>query len=405
MRTAATLRVALRALRRNKMRTFLTMLGIIIGVGAVIAMVSIGNGASAMIEQRIAALGQNVILVMSGHVNRGGVRMGYGSSPTLTRDDYTAIRREVAGIVAISPEVRTTVQVSAGNQNLNTVVYGVDEDYLEVRSWPLAGGANFTDVDVRTAAKVALIGRTAARNLFDEQDPVGQAVRIRNVPFTIVGELQSKGMSMMGSDQDDTLVIPYTTALVRLYGGNSFRSMSVKAQSPTMVTEVQEQISTLLRQRHRIREDADDDFIVRTQQEIAETATEMTRIMTMLLGSIAGVSLLVGGIGIMNIMLVSVTERTREIGIRMAVGARGRDILLQFLAEAVTLSLIGGLIGILAGAGAARLIAAKTEWPTLIAPSSIALAFAFSAAVGVFFGFYPARKASRLDPIDALRYE
>ncbi|OQW95071.1 MAG: hypothetical protein BWK77_08170 [Verrucomicrobia bacterium A1] len=229
-----------------------------------------------------------------------------------------ALRREVAGIVAISPEVRTTVQVSAGNQNLNTVIYGVDEDYLEVRSWPLAGGANFTDVDVRTAAKVALIGRTAAHNLFDEQDPVGQAVRIRNVPFTIVGELQPKGMSMMGSDQDDTLVIPYTTALVRLYGGNSFRSMSAKAQSAPMVTEVQEQIATLLRQRHRIREGADDDFIVRTQQEIAETATEMTRIMTMLLGSIAGVSLLVGGIGIMNIMLVSVTERTREIGIRMA---------------------------------------------------------------------------------------
>jgi putative ABC transport system permease protein len=368
-------------------------------------MVSIGNGASAMIAQRIAALGQNVILVMSGHTSRGGVRLGYGSSPTLTRDDYLAIRREVTGIAAISPEVRTTVQITAGNQNLNTVAYGVGEDYLDVRSWPLRSGANFTDAEVRTAAKVALIGATTSRNLFADQDPVGQTVRIRNVPFAIIGELQPKGMSMMGSDQDDTLVIPFTTALVRLYGGNSFRSMSVKAQSANMVDDVVEQITTLLRQRHRIREGADDDFLVRTQQEIAETATEMTRIMTMLLGSIAGVSLLVGGIGIMNIMLVSVTERTREIGIRMAVGARERDILLQFLAEAVTLSVIGGVIGILAGAGAARLIAAKTEWPTLISPSSIALAFAFSATIGIFFGFYPARKASRLDPIDALRYE
>ena len=405
MRTAATLRVALRALRRNKMRTFLTMLGIIIGVAAVITMVSIGNGASAMIEQRIAALGQNVVLVMSGHVSRRGVRGGFGTTHTLTREDYAALRREVSGVAGVSPELRTSVQVTAGNQNLNTTAMGVGEDYLAVRAWSLAGGSPFTDQDVRTAAKVVLIGATTAETLFPGSDPVGQVIRIKNSPYTIIGSLASKGMSMMGNDQDDVLLVPYTTAMVRLTGDSYFRAFVVQAQSPSMVDGVVEQISALLRQRHRIREGAEDDFIVRTQQEISETATEMTRIMTMLLGSIAGVSLLVGGIGIMNIMLVSVTERTREIGIRMAVGARGLDILLQFLAEAVTLSIIGGLIGILTGAAAAHVIAANTEWPTLISPSSIALAFAFSAAVGIFFGFYPARKASRLDPIEALRYE
>ncbi len=405
MRSVATLRVALLALRRNKLRTFLTMLGIIIGVGAVITMVSIGNGASAMIEKRIAALGQNVVLVMSGHVSRGGVRSGAGSWHTLTRDDYAAIRREVSGVAGISPELRTGVQVTAGNQNLSTTAMGVGEDYLSVRAWSLSSGAPFTDQDVRTATKVCLIGSTTSEALFPGSDPVGQVIRIRNSPYTIIGALAPKGMSMMGSDQDDVLLVPYTTAMVRLTGDSYFRALVVQVQSPTMVDGVVEQVTDLLRQRHRIREGAEDDFVVRTQQELAETATEMTRIMTMLLGSIAGVSLLVGGIGIMNIMLVSVTERTREIGIRMAVGARGKDILLQFLAEAVTLSVIGGIIGILAGAGAARLIAAKTEWPTLIAPSSIALSFAFSATIGIFFGFYPARKASRLDPIEALRYE
>jgi len=405
VRSTGTLRIALRALRRNKLRTFLTMLGIIIGVGAVIAMVSIGNGASAMIERRIAALGQNVVLVMSGHVSRRGVRGGFGSWHTLTREDYASIRREVSGVAGISPELRTSVQVTAGNQNVNTTAMGVGEDYLSVRNWALSGGAPFTDQDVRTAAKVCLIGSTTSEALFPGSDPVGQVIRIRNSPYTIVGALASKGMSMMGSDQDDALLVPYTTAMVRLTGDSYFRAFVVQIQSPSMVEGVVEQITDLLRQRHRIREGAEDDFAVRTQQELAETATEMTRIMTMLLGSIAGVSLLVGGIGIMNIMLVSVTERTREIGIRMAVGARGRDILLQFLAEAVTLSVIGGLIGILVGIGTARLIAAKTGWPTLISPSSILLAFAFSATIGIFFGFYPARKASRLDPIEALRYE
>ena len=405
MRPTTTFRVALLALLRNKMRTFLTMLGIIIGVGAVIAMVSIGNGAKAQIEAQIASLGQNVILILSGNMSRGGVRMGFGSSPTLTREDLAAIRREVTGIANSSPEMRNGMQVTAGNQNANTTVMGVDVEYLDVRAWPLESGAMFGEQDVRNATKVALIGNTAARSLFDESDPVGQTVRIKNVPFTIVGRLASKGMSMMGSDQDDVIVVPYTTAMIRLSGGTAFRAIHVKAVNAAAAGEVQSQVVSLLRQRHKIREGGDDDFFVRTQEEIAQTATATTRVMTILLGSIAGVSLLVGGIGIMNIMLVSVTERTREIGIRMAVGARGRDILLQFLTEAMTLSILGGGIGVLLGVGASNLIAMNTEWKTMTSTSSVVLAFVFSAAVGIFFGYYPARKAARLDPIEALRYE
>jgi putative ABC transport system permease protein len=401
----STLRLALRALRRNALRTLLTMLGIIIGVGAVIAMVSIGNGAKAQVEAQIASLGQNVILVLSGTVSRGGFRMGFGSAGTLTQEDYNAIRKEVAGISGASPEVRTFAQVAYGNQNANTQIMGVGADYLDIRSWPLAHGQNLTEADVRNSSKVALLGRTVRETLFGDADPVGQIIRIKNAPFVVAGELAPKGMSLMGSDQDDVILVPYTSAMKRLTGNTTFRSLNVQAAGPKQVTEVAEQITALLRQRHRITPDKEDDFLVRTQQEIAETATATSRIMTALLGSIAGVSLLVGGIGIMNIMLVSVTERTREIGIRMAVGARGKDILLQFLIEAVTLSVVGGLVGIGLGTGASRLLTAKMGWATYVSADSILLAFVFSAAVGIFFGFYPARKAARLDPIEALRYE
>ena len=401
----ATLKIAVRALRRNTLRTLLTMLGIIIGVGAVIAMVAIGNGAKARVEAQIAALGQNVILVLSGNVSRGGFSMGFGSAGSLTKEDYAALRQEISGVTGVSPEVRNFSQLAAAGQNINSQVLGVGEDYVDIRAWPVARGANFTETDVRSANKVALLGKTTARTLFGDEDPVGQIVRIKSAPFTLVGELSSKGMSMMGSDQDDIVLVPYTSAMVRLSGGTAFRSFLLQAASGKLVADVQNQVTELLRQRHRIGEGRDDDFLVRTQQEISETATATSKTMTVLLGSIAGVSLLVGGIGIMNIMLVSVTERTREIGLRMAVGARSRDILLQFLIEAVTLSLVGGLIGIGLGVGTAQVVSANLGWSTLVSADSILIAFLFSAAIGVFFGFYPARKAARLDPIDALRYE
>jgi putative ABC transport system permease protein len=401
----ATFKIAVRALRRNTLRTLLTMLGIIIGVGAVIAMVAIGNGAKAQVEAQIASLGQNVIMVLSGNVTRGRFSMGFGSAGTLTRDDYEALRRELNGISGISPEVRSFAQIAAGSQNINSQILGVGEDYLDIRVWPLASGANFTEADVRNANKVALIGKTTAHTLFGDGDPVGQIIRIKSAPFTIVGELGAKGMSMSGSDQDDIVLVPYTSAMIRLSGGTTFRSFHVQAMTPKLLPDIQGQIIEMLRQRHRIGEGREDDFIVRTQEEISDMATQTSRTMTVLLGAIAGVSLLVGGIGIMNIMLVSVTERTREIGVRMAVGARGRDILLQFLIEAITLSLLGGVIGILLGVGGAQLVSAKVGWITLVSPDSMVLAFLFSAAIGVFFGFYPARKAAQLDPIEALRYE
>ena len=405
MKTTATLKIALRALRRNKLRTVLTMLGIVIGVGAVIAMVSIGNGAKAQVESQIASLGQNVILIFSGSTTRGGMNTGWGSAGTLAVEDADAIRREIPTVLNVSPEVRTFSQVAAGNQNWLTQVLGESADYLEIRQWPLTDGAMFTEQDVRSAAKVVIIGATTARQLFGDNSPVGQILRIKNSPFIITGLLAPKGLSVMGSDQDDVAVVPYTSAMKRLTGTTVLRSIAVQASSPLTLVETQQQITELLRQRHRIMPGREDDFTVRTQQEIAEIATATSKIMTVLLGAIASVSLLVGGIGIMNIMLVSVTERTREIGIRMAVGAQGRDILLQFLTEAITLSLIGGVLGILLGVGTSQLLATKMKWPTLTSPSSILIAFFFSAAVGVFFGFYPARKAARLDPIDALRYE
>jgi putative ABC transport system permease protein len=405
MRIAPAFTVAYRALRRNKMRSVLTALGIIIGVGAVIAMVGIGNGAKAQVEAQIASLGENVILIFSGSTTSSGIRTGWGSAGTLKIEDAEAIRREVPGVIAMSEEVVSTTQVAAGNQNWFTRIFGESADYFYIRQWPLADGVPFTPQDVRSANKVCVIGRTTATQIYGNENPIGQILRIKNVPFTITGVLTPKGLSPQGVDQDDIVVMPYTSAMKRVIGGTTLRNINVRIGDARQLEAAQQQIISLLRQRHNIRPGRDDDFTVRTQQEIAEAATATSRVMTVLLGAIAGVSLVVGGIGIMNIMLVSVTERTREIGVRMAVGARGHDILTQFLIEAVTLSSVGGVIGIVCGIAASKILSAYAHWPTLISISSIAIAFLFSAAVGVFFGFYPARKAAALDPIEALRYE
>jgi putative ABC transport system permease protein len=404
-RIFAAIKIALKALKRNKLRTLLTMLGMIIGVGAVIAMVSIGNGAKAQIEAQIASMGQNVILVWSGSMTRSGIHTGWGGAGTLSIEDGEAIQREIPGVTDISPEIQSAAQIAAGNQNWSTRIQGESPEYFDIRQWPIISGANFTGQDVRSANKVAVIGKTIADQLFPGEDPIGQIVRIKNVPFMVVGMLQPKGLSVQGNDQDDLIIIPYTSAMKRVQKVTMLRSINVQTAKASLLNPVQQQIIELLRQRHRITPGKDDDFTVRNQQEIAEMATAQSKTMTLLLGAIAMVSLIVGGIGIMNIMLVSVTERTREIGIRMAIGARGQDILLQFLIEAVTLGVIGGLVGIGVGIGASNLLASQMHWPTLIPPEWVAYAFIFSAIVGVFFGFYPARKASRLDPIDALRYE
>ena len=405
MRYLAVIKIAFRALRRNKMRTVLTMLGIIIGVGAVIAMVALGKAAKVQVEARIAALGQNVIMVFSGSVNRNGVFSGFGGAGTLTVDDATAIQNEVPNVAAVSPEVRSGAQIAAGENNWSTSVMGEDVGYLIIRQWDIAEGVMFTEADVRSAAKVCVLGKTTADKLFLGESPVGQNIRIKNVPVKVLGVLKAKGVSMMGSDQDDTVIVPYTTGMKRFAGVTMLRSINVSAVSADQLADVQNAIADLLRQRHRIQPGRDDDFILRNQKEIAEAQTATTDVMTALLAGVATISLLVGGIGIMNIMLVSVTERTREIGIRMAVGARGHDILLQFLIEAVALSSTGGILGILLGIGGAKIITIVKEWPTTVSSESIIIAFAFSAAVGIFFGFYPARKASQLDPIEALRYE
>ena len=387
------------------MRSVLTALGIIIGVAAVIAMVGIGNGAKAQVEAQIASLGQNVILIFSGSTTASGIRTGWGGAGTLKIEDAEAIRREVPSITAVSEEVASTTQVAAGNQNWFTRIYGESADYFDLRQWPLADGAPFTPQDVRSANKVCVIGRTTASQIYGSDDPVGQILRIKNVPFTITGVLVAKGLTTQGVDQDDVVVMPYTSAMKRVVGGTTLRNINVQIGDARQIEGAQQQIIALLRQRHNIRPGRDDDFTVRNQQEIAEAATATSRVMTLLLGAIAGVSLVVGGIGIMNIMLVSVTERTREIGVRLAVGAHGRDILTQFLIEAVSLSSVGGLIGIIFGIGASKLLSIYAHWPTLISIGSIALSVFVSAGVGVFFGFYPAREAARLDPIEALRYE
>jgi putative ABC transport system permease protein len=405
MRVGSTINIAFRALRRNKLRSALTALGIIIGVAAVIAMVGIGNGAKAQVEAQIASLGQNIILVFSGSTTSSGIRTGWGGAGTLKIEDAEAIRREVSGVTAVSEEVVSTTQVAAGNQNWFTRIYGESADYLDIRQWPLADGAPFTPQDVRSANKVCVIGRTTATQIYGNDDPIGQVLRVKNVPFTITGVLTPKGLSAQGVDQDDIVIMPYTSAMKRVAGGMTLRNINVQVGDANQMDGAQKQIIDLLRQRHNIRPGRDDDFTVRSQQEIADAATATTNVMTGLLGAIAGVSLVVGGIGIMNIMLVSVTERTREIGTRMAVGAHGRDILTQFLIEAISLSSVGGILGIIIGIAAAKTIAITRHWPALISPGSIVIAFFVSAAVGIFFGFYPARKAAALDPIEALRYE
>jgi putative ABC transport system permease protein len=405
MRFFSTIFVALRALRRNKMRSILTALGIIIGVGAVIAMVSIGNGTQAQVEAQIASLGQNIILVFAGSANQAGARTGYGGAGTLTIEDAQAMKSEVRDVVAVSPEIRGGAQVLANGLNWATRILGESEDYLTMRQWPLSAGAMFSEQDVRGDGKVCVIGQTIVNNLFPDGDPVGKSIRIRNLPFKVLGVLQAKGFSLQGTDQDDMVLIPYTSAMKRFSKQTFLPFINVQADTSEGMPAAENDITNLLRDRHHITAGKDDDFRVQDQQEIAEAATATTRALTFLLGAIASISLVVGGIGIMNIMLVSVTERTREIGIRMAVGAHGKDIRMQFLIEAVVLSLMGGLLGILLGIAISQVYSAINEKPVVVSTAAIILAVVFSGAVGVCFGYYPASKAAQLDPIDALRYE
>ncbi|HEY9173526.1 MAG TPA: ABC transporter permease [Verrucomicrobiae bacterium] len=402
----AILKTALRAIRRNILRSFLTMLGIIVGIAAVIVGVSMGAGAKAEVERQIASMGNNLLIIFSGNMSRGGVRGGFGMQPTLTERDYNSLRSEVAGLAGISPEVRATVQVVAGNQNTSVGVWGVSADFAEIRSWKFQSGENFTEADVRNAAKVCLMGKTTAATLFGEGiDPVGQTVSIKNSPVTVVGWLASKGANNFGQDQDDIIIMPYTSVMKRLSGDTKFRSLSAAATSPEVMNDVTNQVTAILRQNHQITEDKEDDFSIRSQQEMSDFFNANNRVMTVLISAFAGISLVVGGIGIMNIMLVSVTERTREIGIRLAVGARARDVLRQFLIEAVLLSVVGGALGILTGYWLAPLLTKFAGFPTLISTESVLLAFSVSAVIGVVFGFFPALKAANLDPIEALRYE
>jgi len=404
------LRIALRSLKVNKLRTALTMLGIMIGVAAVIAMVSVGTGAQARVAEQIQSLGSNLIIALSGSTNQAGVRLGQGSQTTITEDDASAIAREVPAVQVAAPSSRGNAQVVYGNLNWSTGIQGVTADYFEARDWPVDVGRPILQEDVDGATKIALLGQTTAQNLFGDADPIGQIIRIKKVPFTVAGLLSRKGQSAWGQDQDDVIFVPLSTAKKKVLGvsqanARSVGSISIKIRPDENMTDAETQIRELLRQRHRLQPAQDDDFWLRNLSEVLQTQEESSKVMTYLLAAIASVSLLVGGIGIMNIMLVSVTERTREIGLRMAVGARSRDILTQFLVEAVTLSLIGGVIGIALGVGGSNAINALAEWRTVLAPEAILLAFGFSAAIGIFFGFYPARKASRLDPIEALRYE
>jgi putative ABC transport system permease protein len=398
-------RLALRALARNKMRTFLTMLGIIIGVGAVICTVAIGEGAGQEVQDQIRNLGDNIIWVAAGSVTSNGVRMGSQATKTLTLQDADSVAQHVPEIAAVSPGVGASVQIVNGNQNWYTRASGAGAEYLRIRDWPLDHGSNFSQRDVDMAANVCLIGRTVALQLFGDQDPVGQTVRVQNLPFVILGELTAKGQSTWGQDQDDTLIMPYTTVQKKIAGIDWLQYFMASATSQGDIAPAEQHIEALLRQRHHLRSDEADDFIIRSPTELAQAAAGTSRILTILLASIASVSLLVGGIGIMNIMLVSVTERTREIGVRMAVGATEEDVQRQFLSEAMVLSSIGGLIGIITGVVFSTLVSNALHWATLVSPLSVVVAAAFSAAVGVFFGYYPARKAARLDPIEALRYE
>lgn len=403
-----TLKIALRALRINKMRSFLTMLGIIIGIAAVIAMMAVGAGASHVIAQQIASIGSNIILVIPGSTTSGGLRAGFGSTQTLTSDDMKAIMTECPSVESAAPNVRTSGAVVYGNMNWSTLIMGTTPEFFDIREWGVVSGRTIGQQDVDGAAKVCLIGQTVTENLFGSDDPVGKIIRIKKVPFTVIGVLERKGQSPQGQDQDDSIFVPFRTAqrnLVRSQLQNSVGAIMVKAKSEELLDKAEEEIKALLDQRHRITNNKEPDYSTRNLSEILAVAEQSSKAMSLLLGAVASISLIVGGIGIMNIMLVSVTERTREIGIRMAIGARRNDILMQFLTEAVLLTMIGGVIGICMGAGGAMVVSKMLEWPTLISAQSVTVAFIFSAAVGIFFGFYPARKAAGLNPIDALRYE
>jgi putative ABC transport system permease protein len=401
------IRIAFRALARNKTRAALTMLGIIIGVSAVIVMVSIGQGAQATVQAQIESMGTNLLFVSAGSQNVGGVRSGAGDTGTntLTVEDLEAIRREVPSVSIVSPVVNSRSQLVAGNQNWSTSIQGVSEQFPEIRKWTVASGDFFTDSDVRSAARVVVIGQTIADNLFPGTDAVGQTLRISNMPFRVVGVMARKGQDPQGRDQDDAAFAPYTSVQKKLLGNTRVQVAYVSAVSQDATYTAQVQIGELLRQRHKLGAGAPDDFTVRNMSDVAEAANETNSVMTMLLGSIAGVSLVVGGIGIMNIMLVSVTERTREIGIRMAIGARSSAVRTQFLIESIVLSLTGGFTGIVLGVLVSVGVPLLLGWPTLVSTASIVGSVLFSAAVGIFFGYYPARKAAALDPIEALRYE
>lgn len=404
----STIKISLRALKVNKMRSALTMLGIIIGVGAVITMLAVGRGASQKVSEQIASIGSNLLIILPGATTAGGVRMGAGTQPTLTLGDAEAITKECPSVSDVAPDLSGIAQVVYGNQNWSTGIRGTTPGILRVRDWPLAAGRSFTEQDVKSATKVCMLGQTVVENLFGSIDPIGKIVRMKKVPFTVIGILDRKGQSPMGQDQDDVVYIPVTTAQKKLFGTmfpGMVRVIMVKAKTMEDLKPAEKQITDLLKQRHRIRLGQENDFTVRNLTQVMQTAEQATRVMTILLGAIASVSLIVGGIGIMNIMLVSVTERTREIGIRMAIGAKTWDIRLQFIIEALTLSLMGGIIGIVIGLTGSEILSIIAGWPTIVSPLSIFLAFGFSGLVGLFFGFYPAYKASLLNPIEALRYE
>ncbi|HNV57829.1 MAG TPA: ABC transporter permease [Smithellaceae bacterium] len=408
MNMPSTVKISLRALRVNKMRSALTMLGIIIGVAAVITMLAVGRGASNKISEQIASVGSNLIIVLPGSTTASGIRLGSGATQNLTRSDAEAIKQECSAVATTAPILNGSAQIIYGNSNWPSIVFGTDENMLEVREWTLASGRNFYDQEIRSAAKICLLGQTVVDNLFGNDDPLHKTVRIKKVPFVVIGVLAPKGQSMLGQDQDDIVYVPVSSAQRNLFGRwfpGTVRSIMVKARSTEELDRAEQQIKELLRQRHRIGPDQEDDFTVRNLTQMMQMAEQASRVMALLLAAIAGVSLLVGGIGIMNIMLVSVTERTREIGIRMAVGAKTWDIRLQFIIEAVILSLIGGLIGVLLGVLFAQLLSFFAGWTILISTYSILLSFGFSGLVGIFFGFYPAYKASLMNPIDALRHE
>jgi len=402
-RTRNILRVGLRSILRNPTRSLLTVLGIVIGVGCVIAMSAVGSGASRSIQANIASLGTNFIMIFPGSVTQGGVRLPGQSN--LIPEDAAAIKSECPDVAYVAAGVRTGGQVVAGETNWSTEIFGTDVDWPQIRAWNVERGTFFSDAEVKAGTKVAILGATVAENLFPDSDPLGAVIRIKNVPFRVLGVLERKGGSMMGQDQDDQVVIPYTTAMKRVIGTTRLNIVMAGARSSDGIRQAMNEIAALIRQRHRIPSGQDDDVTMRSQEEIAATAGQTTRTLSILLASVAAISLVVGGIGIMNIMLVSVTERTREIGIRMAVGAKARHVLGQFLLESVSLSIVGGAVGVGLGVGASLLIARLAGWPVAIDPGSVALAFGFAALVGISFGLYPASKASRLDPIEALRYE